>query len=125
METADGGLDGSALQENDVAHSGVAASSGVGEVSSLSVLVPQAAVSFSPFGSSVYVVEASDSETVARNVYVTVGQTRGDLVEIVSGLNGGEEIVTSGQLKLRDGAPVRINNSVSVSASIAPDPPES
>lgn len=89
------------------------------------LLIPQAAVSYSPFGSSVYVVEPGERNTIVRNVYVKVGQARGDLVEVVSGLHGGEQIVTSGQLKLRDGAPVTVNNSVSVSASIAPDPPES
>ena len=89
------------------------------------LLVPQTAISFSPFGNSVYVVESADEATVARNVYVNVGQTRGDLVEIVSGLAAGQEIVTAGQMKLRDGVPINIDNSVAVSASTTPDPPES
>ena len=60
-----------------------------------------------------------------RNVYVDVGEARGDLVEIMTGLEAGQEVVTSGQLKLRNGAPVRVNNKVSVSASSAPQPDES
>lgn len=88
------------------------------------VLVPQTAISFSPFGNSVYVVEGADQNAVARNVYVNVGQTRGDLVEVVAGLAAGQQVVTSGQMKLRDGAPINVDNSVAVSASIAPNPPE-
>lgn len=89
------------------------------------LLVPQTAISFSPFGNSVYIVEGADPDTVVRNVYVNVGQTRGDLVEVLDGLDAGQQIVTSGQMKLRDGAPVLVDNSVAVSASTAPNPPES
>ena len=89
------------------------------------LLVPQSAISFSPFGNSVYIVEAAESGSVVRNTYVNVGETRGDLIEVMDGLEAGQQIVTSGQLKLRDGAPVTINNQVPVSASTAPAPPES
>lgn len=89
------------------------------------LLVPQTAISFSPFGNSVYVVEGANEAATARNIYVNVGETRGDLVEIVDGLTAGQQIVTSGQLKLRDGASVNVDNSVAVSANAAPNPPES
>jgi len=89
------------------------------------VLIPQSAISFSPFGNSVYVVEAGETAEIVRNIYVTVGETRGDLVEVIDGLTAGQQVVTSGQLKLRDGAPVNINNKVPVSANTAPTPPES
>jgi membrane fusion protein (multidrug efflux system) len=89
------------------------------------VLVPQSAISFSPFGNSVYVVEAAEAGQIVRNIYVSIGESRGDLVEVMDGLTAGQQVVTSGQLKLRDGAPVNINNQVPVSASTAPAPPES
>ena len=89
------------------------------------LLVPQTAITFSPFGNSVFVVDAGDGgDTVVRSAYVNVGESRGDLVEILSGLRDGEEIVTSGQLKLRDGATINIDNSVPVSASVTPQVPE-
>lgn len=89
------------------------------------LLVPQTAINFSPFGNSVYVIEDSGEGSIARNVYVSVGETRGDLIEVTRGLGPGQEVVTSGQLKLRDGAPVTVNNQVSVSANSAPRPDES
>jgi membrane fusion protein (multidrug efflux system) len=89
------------------------------------LLVPQTAISFSPFGNSVYVVEGGAGSAVARNVYVNVGRARGDLVEVVTGLQAGQQIVTSGQLKLQDGAKISIDNSVAISANATPTPPES
>jgi membrane fusion protein (multidrug efflux system) len=89
------------------------------------LLVPQTALTFSPFGNSVYVVEGTDEDIVARNVYVNVGQTRGDLVEVMDGLMPGQQIVTSGQLKLRDGARINVDNSVAINANATPLPPES
>jgi membrane fusion protein (multidrug efflux system) len=89
------------------------------------LLIPQTAISFSPFGNSVYVVEGAAEDAVVRNVYVSVGQTRGDLVEVLAGLAAGQQIVTSGQMKLRDGAPINVDNSVAISASATPNPPES
>ena len=89
------------------------------------LLIPQTAISYSPFGNSVYVVDGADEAAIARNVYVSVGETRGDLVEIVAGLDAGQQIVTSGQLKLRDGARINVDNSVAVSSNAAPNPPES
>lgn len=88
------------------------------------VVLPQTAVSFSPFGNSVYRVERQDGTPRARVAYVQTGERRGDLVEILSGLAAGTEVVTAGQLKLRDGAPLRIDNAVPVPADTAPTPPE-
>ena len=89
------------------------------------LLIPQAAISFSPFGNSVFVLERNAEGTTVRNVYVGTGETRGDLVEVVSGLKAGQEVVTAGQQKLRDGATVNVDNSVPVSASATPEPAES
>ena len=55
---------------------------------------------------------------------MTTGATRGDQVAIVDGLAAGERVVTSGQLKLRNGSRVIIDNSVAVSDSAQPIPKE-
>ena len=93
------------------------------------VTVPQAAITFSPYGDSVYVIQdATDAsgqpEPTVQNVFVTTGATRGDQVAIVNGLAAGQRVVTSGQLKLRNGSRVKIDNSVAVSDSAQPNPQE-
>ena len=93
------------------------------------VTVPQSAITFSPYGDSVYVVQdatgaSGQPEPTVRNVFVTTGATRGDQVAIVDGLAAGERVVTSGQLKLRNGSRVIIDNSVAVSDSAQPIPKE-
>jgi membrane fusion protein (multidrug efflux system) len=93
------------------------------------VTVPQSAITFSPYGDSVYVVQdatgaSGQPEPTVRNVFVTTGATRGDQVAIVDGLAAGKRIVTSGQLKLRNGSRVIIDNSVAVSDSAQPIPKE-
>jgi len=55
---------------------------------------------------------------------VTTGATRGDQVAIAKGLDEGAEVVTSGQVKLKSGAPITIDNSVQPSNAAAPTPQE-
>ncbi len=86
------------------------------------LLLPQSAISFSPFGNSVFVVDTSDQGAFVRNVYVDIGETRGDLVTILGGLQAGQEVVVSGHHKLRDGAAVKIDNSIPVNADATPNP---
>ncbi|GAC1634088.1 MAG: efflux RND transporter periplasmic adaptor subunit [Nevskia sp.] len=61
---------------------------------------------------------------VARQVFVTTGPTRGDQVAILSGLKEGDEVVTTGQIKLKNGTRVNVNNSVTPSFDAAPTPQE-
>jgi membrane fusion protein (multidrug efflux system) len=90
--------------------------------------VPQTAVVYNSFGDIVYIVEkvaAKDGEPakqVARQVFVTLGPARGDQVAILKGLKEGAEVITSGQLKLKNGADVTINNSVQPSNNPQPEP---
>jgi len=80
------------------------------------VTLPQTAIVANPYGSSVYVVRSSDGEgppTVEQRM-VTTGAQRGTQVAVTDGLEGGERVVTSGQIKLRDGAPVQIDESQQV-----------
>jgi len=61
---------------------------------------------------------------VVQQVFVTTGATRGDQVAILKGLDDGAEIVTSGQIKLKSGSPITIDNSVQPTNSVNPTPQE-
>ena len=81
--------------------------------------LPQTAITYNPYGDTVFVVKTSDKKDakgntplVAQQVFVTTGPTRGDQVAIVKGVEPGTEIVTSGQVKLKNGTQVVIDNSV-------------
>jgi membrane fusion protein, multidrug efflux system len=90
--------------------------------------VPQTAVIFNPYGETIYVVEeqkgaaGGKSQLIAKQRFVTVGQTRGDQVTIITGLKEGELVVTSGQIKLRNNSPVVVNNEVQPANDAAPNP---
>jgi membrane fusion protein (multidrug efflux system) len=89
------------------------------------ITLPQTAVSYNPYGDSVFLVHESESDsgetelTVERK-FVQTGATRGDQIAIVDGVEVGDRVVTSGQLKLRNGSRVKIDNSVTPSND--PDP---
>lgn len=85
------------------------------------LVIPAAAVVYNPYGDSVFVVEAG----VARQKFVQLGVHRGDVVTVLGGLAPTEQVVTAGQLKLRNGLAVRVDNSVAPDANPAPRPPES
>ena len=91
------------------------------------VVLPASAISYAPYGDSVFVVteikgEDGKAYRGVRQQLVKVGPSRGDQVAIVSGLKPGEEVVTSGLFKLRNGAAVQINNEVRPGNSPAPKP---
>lgn len=91
------------------------------------VVLPATAIQYAPYGDTVYIVEdmsAPDGKTYrgVRQQVVKIGETRGDRVAIISGVNPGEEVVTSGVFKLRQGAPVMINNSIVPENSETPKP---
>ena len=81
------------------------------------ITLPASAISYAPFGDSVFVVSELKGPSGkpykgVRQQFVKLGATRGDQVAIVSGVNAGDEIVTSGVFKLRTGVAVLVNNSV-------------
>lgn len=85
--------------------------------------LPQSAISYNPYGNFVYVVAAGRTGSlVAQSRVVETGAVRGDQVSILSGVAAGEQVVTAGQLKLRNGAPVVVDNSVRTSDNPAPAP---
>ena len=92
------------------------------------ITLPQAAIVYNPYGNAVYVVEKSKEAAdagalIARQRFVQLGETRGDQVAVLKGVQVGDEIVTSGQLKLRNGAAVAINKSILPGNDPAPTPP--
>jgi membrane fusion protein (multidrug efflux system) len=92
--------------------------------------VPASAVSYAPYGDSVFVVAdltnpQGQSYRGVRQQFVKLGGARGDQIAITSGLEPGEEVVTSGVFKLRNGAAVEINNTVRPANSPAPTPENS
>jgi membrane fusion protein (multidrug efflux system) len=90
--------------------------------------LPQTAVTFNPYGETVYLVEQTgkgpkgEPVLAVRQTFVTTGPTRGDQIAILKGIKEGETIVTSGQLKLKNGSPVIIDNKVIPSNEAAPMP---
>jgi membrane fusion protein (multidrug efflux system) len=93
------------------------------------VALPASAISYAPFGDSVFVVTelkdpAGKPYRGVRQQFVKVGDARGDQIAIVSGVRPGDEIVTSGVFKLRNGAAVHINNTVRPANNPAPKPQE-
>jgi membrane fusion protein, multidrug efflux system len=92
------------------------------------VTLPQTAITYNPYGDTVYVVESKGNDAegkphlVARQTFVTIGPTRGDQVAILRGVGEGDMIVTAGQIKLHNGSVVMIDNSVTPTAEAAPVP---
>jgi len=94
------------------------------------VSLPASAISHAAFGDSVFVVaDLKDAQGKpyrgVRQQFVKVGPGRGDRISVLSGLMGGEEVVTSGVFKLRNGAAVLVNNKVRPSNSATPKPENS
>lgn len=91
------------------------------------VALPASAISYAPFGDSVFIVEdmqTPEGKTYrgVRQQFVKLGGARGDQVAVVTGVKPGEEVVTSGVFKLRPRAPVQVNNKIQPANSTAPRP---
>jgi membrane fusion protein (multidrug efflux system) len=95
------------------------------------LVVPGSAISYAPFGDSVFVIEKKKDEKtgkesqVIRQQFVRVGEGRGDLVAITQGLKAGETIVSTGVFKLRNGMTVTINNDLAPNPQVNPNPIDS
>lgn len=88
--------------------------------------LPQTAITYNPYGQSVFTVKKGEPgpdgnpTLTAQETFVTTGETRGDQVAITGGLKEGDVVVTAGQIKLKNGTPVSINNDVKLPNE--PDP---
>ncbi|MHA7834791.1 MAG: efflux RND transporter periplasmic adaptor subunit, partial [Algiphilus sp.] len=104
------------------------------------VVVPRTAVKYNSYGSSVFIVQEDPdkgpppenpnpnmpphTELMVKQRFVQLGEARGDFVEVLDGLQGGEEIATTGLLKLRNEMPVIINNEGAPEPKLDPAVPE-
>lgn len=94
------------------------------------IVLPATAIAYAPYGNSVFIVEKMKDPSNpkgkeylgVRQQFVKISATRGDLVSIEEGVKPGEQVVTSGVFKLRNYAPVQINNTVKPTANPAPKP---
>jgi membrane fusion protein, multidrug efflux system len=93
------------------------------------VTLPQTAITYNPYGDTVYVVvDGKDKDAdgkpqlIARQTFVIVGPTRGDQVAVLKGIDDGDMVVTGGQIKLHNGSVVMIDNSITPTADAAPVP---
>lgn len=92
------------------------------------LVIPGSAVSYAPYGDSVFVIEkkkddkSGQESLVLRQQFVRIGETRGDFVSVRQGLKPGEEIVGTGVFKLRNGMAVTINNDLAPKPQLNPKP---
>src|SRR5262249_49631347 len=94
------------------------------------ISLPASAISYAPYGDSVFVVSnltdaKGKSYRGVRQQFVKLGAARGDQIAVVSGVKAGDEVVTSGVFKLRNGAAIQINNTVRPGNNPAPKPENS
>ena len=96
------------------------------------VVVPVTAIVHASFGDSLFIVEDAPKDTsamngaapskIARQQFVKLGEARGDFVAIVDGVKAGQEVVTAGAFKLRNGSKVIVNNDLKQDPQLAPRP---
>jgi membrane fusion protein, multidrug efflux system len=90
--------------------------------------LPQTAVTYNPYGETIYVVDDKGQDPqgrpqlIARQVFITAGLKRGDQVAILSGVEEGQAVVTAGQMKLRNGSALVIDNTIRPTADANPTP---
>lgn len=102
-----------------------------GDATSL-ITLPQTTITYNPYGDTVYLVQhgadgsaggRGKPKDIVQQRFVTLGATRGDQVAIESGVKAGDVVVSAGQMKLRNGSAVVINNSVQPADDANPMPP--
>ena len=95
------------------------------------LVVPGSAISYAPFGDSVFVIDKKKDEKtgkesqVIRQQFVRVGEARGDFVAITQGLKAADMVVSTGVFKLRNGMTVTINNDLAPNPQVNPNPVDS
>jgi membrane fusion protein (multidrug efflux system) len=93
------------------------------------VTLPQTAITYNPYGDTVFVVQKGGIDangrqrSVVQQRFVQLGATRGDQVVVQSGVAAGDVVVSAGQMKLHNGTDVVVDNSVQPSSDMHPSPP--
>jgi len=90
-------------------------------------VVPLTAVVHASYGDSLFVTEEAAGpdgkpRKIARQKFIKLGSARGDFVTVVEGVTAGEEVVSAGAFKLRNGLPIRVDDKVKLEAELAPRP---
>jgi membrane fusion protein (multidrug efflux system) len=98
---------------------------------SKTLVIPGSAVSYAPYGNSVFVIEkkkdpktGKESQSL-RQAFVRIGEARGDFIAVTEGLKAGDVVVSTGVFKLRNGMPVVINNDLAPKPQLNPKPMDS
>jgi membrane fusion protein (multidrug efflux system) len=90
------------------------------------LIIPATAVLYAPYGDSVFAVlekkQGDKPALVAQQKFIRLGDRRGDLVAVVSGLTAGETVVSAGAFKLRNGAAVVVKNDLAPDVQVNPHP---
>jgi len=95
------------------------------------LVIPTTAVLYAPYGDTVFVVHEKQNEkdaqpvNVIRQEIVQLGEKRGDFVAIVSGLDNGETVVSTGVFKLRNEQAVVVDNALAPAFKLTPKPEDS
>jgi membrane fusion protein (multidrug efflux system) len=95
------------------------------------LFIPATAVAYAPYGNSVYVIEKKHDEKtrkdalIIRQQFVRTGEARGDFVAVTEGLKAGDQIVSTGVFKLRNGLDVVVDNTLAPNPQLAPRPVDS
>ena len=76
------------------------------------VTLPQTAITYNPYGDSVFVIENKDGRLRVQRRQINTGEVREGRVEVVTGLELGEQVVSAGHVKLRNGQQVKLENGV-------------
>lgn len=93
------------------------------------LFVPTTAVAYAPYGDSAYVIEKKKDEKtgkdslVVRQQFIRTGEARGDFVAVTDGLKEGDEVVSTGVFKMRNGMDVAVDNKLAPKAKLSPEPP--
>jgi membrane fusion protein, multidrug efflux system len=93
------------------------------------LFIPTTAVAYAPYGNSAYVIEKKKNEKtgkdslIIRQQFIRTGETRGDFVAVTEGLKEGEEVVSTGVFKMRNGMDVAVDNKLAPKAKLSPEPP--
>ncbi len=95
----------------------------------LTLYIPTTAVAYAPYGNSVFLIEkkhddkTKKDELVLRQQFIRTGETRGDFVAVQEGLKEGQEVVSTGVFKMRNGTNVVVDNKLAPDAQLSPNPP--
>jgi membrane fusion protein (multidrug efflux system) len=88
----------------------------------MATVIPQTAVIYAPYGDSVFAIEEKDKALTVRQKFVRLGERRGDLVSVVSGVKEGETIVSTGAFKLHNGSSVVVVADPAPATGTSPKP---